>query len=211
VKRQDSGTPFEGDWVVVNATLPDGSFGYSGRIAVRRVAATYQLEWQISAGRYVGIGLPLGAHLLVACGEQPAGLGLALCTLRAGAAPTLEWSTFELAGAVGTGRLTSPWAGSFIGEHQIALDLPDGRLYGEWRLAIRRQGALYRLAWRKNDVTHFEGLALETAHGLALAWYPDIAQLALLDYHADAQRNHRLSAVWALGDYTALGTEVLVR
>jgi hypothetical protein len=207
--RERSG--FEGDWDVASATLPDGSFAYSGQIAIRRVAATYQLDWQISAGRYVGVGLQLGTRLFVACGEQPAGLGAALCQFTPGAAPTLHWSTFELAGAIGAGRFTASPTSGLEGEHQLALELPNGRLYGEWALSISRQGQVYRLALRKNGVAHFDGLGLATTQGLAFGWYPDIAQLAFLDYRADAALPNELAAVWALGNYPRLGTERLLR
>ena len=202
---------FEGDWNVVDATLPDGSFAYTGQIAVRRKAATYQLDWQISAGRYVGIGLQLERHLFVACGEQPAGLGIALCTRQVGTTAAVQWSAFELDGAVGSGSISTSLQDDFAGEHQFMLELSDGRLYGAWTLAIRRQGPLYRLAWQKSGALHFEGLALPTPHGLALSWYPDIAQLAFLDYHATPEQPNQLNAVWALGDQAALGTERLER
>ncbi|HEX5692790.1 MAG TPA: hypothetical protein VFX76_22410, partial [Roseiflexaceae bacterium] len=174
---------FEGTWNVVDATLPDGSFAYTGQIAVRRKRATYLLDWHISAGRYVGVGLELGEHLFVACGEQPAGLGIAMCMLQAGTTPAVHWSTIELDGAVGSGTFSDSLAGGFEGEHQLTLELPDGRTYGAWTLTISRQGPLYRLAWQKSGALHFQGLGLACSGGLAIGWYPDVAQLAFLDYH----------------------------
>src|SRR5205823_4645381 len=99
-------SPFEGTWDVTHATLPNGEFAYSGRISVQQNAATFQLTWDITAGRYVGVGLVHDDHLFVSCGEQFAGLGIALYTHHPESTPTIQWSTAELAGSVGTGMFT---------------------------------------------------------------------------------------------------------
>ena len=49
------------------------------------------------------------------------------------------------------------------------------------------------------------------AHGLVVGWYPDLRQLALLDYTADPEDHNRLLASWVLGGFTSLGTETLKR
>jgi hypothetical protein len=202
---------FVGSWDVSHATLPDGTFAYTGRITIERHAATFMLDWDISAGRYVGLGIALGDRLYVSCGEQLAGLGLALFTRRPDATVVVEWSAPELAGAVGTGVLNAPGPASLEGDHSLALHLPDGHKYGEWTLSIRRVDAIYELAWRKGDATHFRGLGLDTPQGLAAGWYPDLAQFAFLDYRGDPHDPHQLHAVWALGGYTTLGSETLTR
>lgn len=202
-----SGTaPFTGLWDVAHATLPNGQFAYSGRIAIAQRGAAFDLEWAISAGTYVGVGLEHNGQLYVSCGEQRAGLGLALFT-RSSAGIAVRWAASE-PGGVGAGTLAMP-SNTFEGEHPLALRLPDGRLYGEWTLAVRQTDAIYELEWRKGAAVHFRGLGLETPDGLAAGWYPDIAQLAFLDYHAvDA---HHLRARWALGGFTTLGDEALTR
>lgn len=204
-------SPFAGLWDVTHATLPNGEFAYSGRINIQQSAATFQLDWDISAGHYVGIGLTHGDHLYVSCGEQFAGVGIALYTCRPDAAPTIQWSTAELAGVVGTGAFTSPWSGAFEGEHQLAQYLPNGQLYGEWSITIQKTGAIYELTWRKGGNIHFKGLGLDTPQGLAVGWYLDVSQLAFLDYHVNPQDARQLQATWALGSYTTLGNELLTR
>jgi hypothetical protein len=62
-----------------------------------------------------------------------------------------------------------------------------------------------------NQAVHFRGLGLAMANGLAVAWYPDVDQLALLDYVLDAGDHQSMSATWALGGFTSLGTERLRR
>jgi len=197
---------FAGLWDVAHATLPNGEFAYSGRIAIAQRGAAFDLEWDISAGTYVGVGLEHNGRLYVSCGEQRAGLGLALFT-RNSAGIAVRWATPE-PGGVGAGTLALH-SNTFEGEHQLALRLPDGRLYGDWTLAIRRAAAVCELEWRKGAAVHFRGLGLETPDGLAAGWYPDTAQLAFLDYHA-VDTNH-LRARWALGGFTALGDEALTR
>ena len=204
-------SPFEGTWDVTHATLPNGEFAYTGRISIKQNAATFQLTWDITAGRYVGVGLVLDDHLFVSCGEQFAGLGVALYTRRPESGPTIQWSTAELAGAVGTGMFTSAWSGTFEGEHQSVQYLPNGQFYAEWTLAIHKVDAIYQLSWRKGDATHFNGLGIEMSQGLAAGWYPDVSQLAFLDYRTDPHHPHQLRAMWALGGYTTLGTETLTR
>jgi hypothetical protein len=70
--------PFTGSWDVLEAILPNGQPGYTGTITIRPNRHVFDLTWAITAGQYFGIGLSTSAHLLVSCGEQPAGLGIAL-------------------------------------------------------------------------------------------------------------------------------------
>jgi hypothetical protein len=204
-------SPFEGSWDVTHATLPNGEFAYTGRIRIQQSAATFQLVWDISAGNYVGIGLVHDDHLFVSCGEQYAGLGVALYTHRSESTPTIQWSTAELAGSVGTGTFATPWSGTFEGDHHLVQYLPNGQIYGEWTLSIHKVDAIYQLSWRKGDTIHFKGLGLATPQGLAIGWYPDVSQIAFLDYRTDPHHPQRLHAIWALGGYTTLGTETLTR
>jgi hypothetical protein len=208
---QITSSPFEGMWHVTHATLPNGEFAYTGRISVQQSAASFHLTWDISAGRYVGIGLVHDDHLFVSCGEQYAGLGIALYVCHPESTPTIQWSTAELAGSVGTGTFTTPWSGSFEGENQLVQYLPCGQIYAEWILAIDKVDEIYTLSWRKGDTIHFKGLGLATSQGLAAGWYPDVSQIALLDYRTEAHPPHQLQAIWALGGYTTLGSETLTR
>ena len=90
-----------GDWTV-QATVPGGG-EYTGRISARHAGDAVTLEWDITAGRYVGIGLPLGDHWYVACGDTWEGLGLALIA----ADGTARWTTQAPEGTVQTGHLTA--------------------------------------------------------------------------------------------------------
>jgi len=202
---------FSGSWVVLEATLPDGQLAYSGIINAKRNGSTFELDWDITAGVYVGIGLPFNSHLYVSCGEQRAGLGVALFLVRPGPEVTVQWSIPELQGAVGTGKLTSRFNGSFEGEYPLTQYLPDGSVHGAWTVEIRKTGSIFEIAWRKGKAIHFTGLGLGILSGLAVGWYPDTRQLAFLDYSFDSENRDRLIASWALGGFTSLGTEVLRR
>lgn len=198
-------SPFTGVWTVAEATLPTGAFAYTGTITVERCGAAFVLDWDISAGRYVGVGLLHGDHLFVACGEQWAGLGVALYHTNG----EIAWSVGEYPAMEGTGRFTTPWQGDFTGEHAIEYHFGDGRIYGAWTVAAQMRGQVYDVRWLKHGQQHFWGIGLPTAGGVAVGWYPDRAQLAFLDYSfAD---DGRLQAVWALGDDGRLGTEILER
>jgi hypothetical protein len=202
---------YEGAWDVRNAVLPDGSFAYSGTIRIAPEGQTWLLDWDISAGRYVGVGVAVGDHLLVGCAENYSGLGIALIEPQADRSVAVAWATAELGGQIGGGRFLAPWGGDWQGEHDLVQTLPGGREHGAWRLSIERVGAIYELAWRRGDATHYRGLGLATSRGLAVAWYLDIPQLALLDYAHPEGDLDQLGAVWALGGFHALGTETLAR
>ncbi len=204
-------SPFAGLWDVTHATLPNGEFAYSGQIRIEPQAAIFQLTWDISAGHYVGIGLIHGDHLVVSCGEQYAGLGIIQFTTAAEAPPSIQWASAELGGVLGTGIFTTPWAGTLEGQHQLVQYLPNGQIYGEWTLSIQRIDDIYRLMWSKGESIHFRGIGLATSQGLAAGWYPDMSQIAFLDYRIDADNPNQLQAVWALGSFTTLGTETLIR
>ena len=202
---------FTGSWDVQEATLPNGQPGYTGTITIRPNRHVFDLSWAITAGQYVGIGLSIGPHLLVSCGEQRSGLGVALYQALPDHKVPVMWSTPDLQGAVGIGEFTSSFSGSFEGEHQLIQYLPDGAAHGQWTLNIRKTGNVFAITWRKGETVHFSGLGLAIDGGIAVGWYPDISQLAFLDYAIDPASPNRLLAAWALGGYTSLGTEVLVR
>lgn len=202
---------YAGIWDVQTATLPDGTFAYSGTISIARQQAIWLLDWDISAGRYVGVGLECAGHLLVSCGEQHAGLGLALFERQTDSAIAITWCSAELGGQVGGGRFLAPWGGEWAGEHEVAQTLPDGRAHGAWQLSIQPAGQIYELAWRRGEIIHWHGLGLPTPRGLAAAWSPDIRQLAFLDYTHPADDLDQLHATWALGGFTSLGREALAR
>jgi hypothetical protein len=208
---ENLGANFAGIWDVLEATLPNGQFAYRGEIAIRRSRSVFDLDWDITAGRYVGIGLLNHSHLYVSCGEQRAGLGSALFHVRSSDEVAIQWSTPELQGAIGGGAFTSRFNGSFEGKHELAQYLPDGSLHGSWTVEIKKTGSVFEIVWRKDDVDHFSGLGLETSNGLAVSWYPDTRQLALLDYIIEPDDSNCLSATWALGGFTSLGAEKLKR
>jgi hypothetical protein len=206
----DDGTrAFIGSWNILEATLPNGQFGYTGIVTIKRNVDVFDLDWDITAGRYFGIGLAVNAHLLVSCGEQRAGLGIALYQVQPGDEVSIHWSTPELQGAVGHGRFTSPFGSTFEGEHEVIQALPDGSVHGKWIIRLRKLGSLFEAVWHRGEAIHMMGLGFETPDGLAVGWYPDIKQLAFLDYRVDAENRNRLLASWALGGFASLGTEVM--
>lgn len=203
-------SPFAGTWEVLEATLPNGKPGYTGNIAMRPVGAVLDLVWDISDGSYVGIGLPLGDRLVVSCGPQRAGLGLVVFEVH-GDAVTAEWTVPELRGAIGGGVWRSPWEGSFAGSHRLVQQLPDGTPHGEWTLDIRQNGEVFEVDWRAGDAVHFRGLGFEVDDALVVGFYPDLGQLAVLDYVPAAGDRDRLDGRWALGGFSSLATERLRR
>ena len=52
----DADLSLVGDWEV-EATVPGGG-SYTGRVTVRPVGGVVEVEWDTTAGRYVGLGLP---------------------------------------------------------------------------------------------------------------------------------------------------------
>lgn len=203
--------PFTGVWDVTHATLPDGTFAYTGTITIRPLGELFALEWDISAGRYVGLGMLAGDHLLVACGEQWAGLGLAHYKREADGAVAVTWSSPDVAGATASGRFAPSIGDSFVGTHEVIHHLWNGQQAGAWDVEIVAGDGLYDIIWRKNDVIHWRGLGLDAPDGLFVAWYPDIKQLALLDYTLDPADPNTIHARWALGGYQGLGTETIVK
>jgi hypothetical protein len=207
----DEALRFDGLWRVEHATLPNGEFAYTGTIAIQSIGTTFSLVWDITAGRYVGIGLLHDTHLFVGCGEYMAGLGVAVCTIQPDQTVAVRWSTPELRGKLGTGAFTSAWPGSFEGSHRLRQSSPAGDSADEWTLAIRKTERIYELMWQADAATRRIGLGIPTHDGLAVGWYPDLKQLAVLDYTIDPNDRRRRHATWALGGYTGLDTETLVQ
>ncbi len=124
---------------------------------------------------------------------------------------SVQWSTPELQGAIGGGAFTSQFNGAFAGEHELTQYFPDGTPHGSWTVKIEKTASIFEIFWRKGENIHFSGLGLEMSNGLAVSWYPDIRQLALLDYIIDPEDRECLIGTWALGGFTSLGTEILKR
>jgi hypothetical protein len=201
---------FTGSWQVLEATLPNGKPGYAGSIEIRRQGSAYDLVWSISDGSYVGIGLERGGNLLVACGPQRAGLGLAFFRPD-GEQVQVDWIVPELQGAIGTGELSLPWRGSFEGVHQLRQLLPDGSDHGRFTVELKSVGEVFEIFWTHGEAVHFRGVGFAAAGGLVAAWYPDPGQLALLDYAAPDGDSDVLEGRWALGGFPMLATEKLKR
>jgi hypothetical protein len=154
--------------------------------------------------------LLLGERLVVSCGPQRAGLGLILFEVH-GDAVTAEWTVPELRGAIGGGIWVSPWEGSFEGNHRLVQQLPDGTPHGDWMLDVRRSGEVFEVEWRVGDAVHFRGLGFEVDGALAVGFYPDLGQLAVLDYAPEAGNPDLIEGRWALGGFATLATERLRR
>lgn len=208
---EESAKAFAGSWDVLQASLPNGKTGYTGRIDIKRNRDAFDLDWDITDGRYFGLGLPVNSHLIVGCGEHRAGLALSLFLVQPDVQVLIQCCTPEMQGALGSGKFTSSFGGSFVGEHEVIQYLPDGAFDGQWSVEIQRAGQIFEITWRKRDVVHFTGLGLGLESGLAVCRYPDLRQLALLDYVLDPKDGDHLSASWALGGFTSLGTETLKR
>lgn len=183
-----------GDWEV-EATVPGGG-AYSGRVTARRAGATVELEWDITAGRYVGVGLEEGGHWYVACGADWEGLGLALL----GEDGQVRWTPAPGRGTVGTTGLHREGAAAWKAGPATSAGLPFtgvslvGR--GELVEAVLTGGPIGR------------GLALPYGGGHALAWYPRFDQTVILRY-TEGREPGTLEAVWGLGGHPGLAAETL--
>jgi len=204
-------SPFEGEWNVESALLPNGNFAYNGLINFSKSDDLFTLRWRISAGEYIGIGLVHDSHLYVSCGKHPKGMGIALFTREADHSIKVQWNTPEMEQLLGAGEFTSPWKGDFEGQHQLKLQGRNESLMGNWSLSIHKIGDVYEVSWKKDDGTMLSGLGFITNSGFVTGWYPEIPQLAFMDYQMDHNDLDRMTAVWALGGYSKLGTEVLSR
>jgi len=186
-----------GDWLV-EATVPGGG-AYRGTIAVRPVAETVELEWDTTAGRYFGIGLEEQGAWYVACGEDGDGLGLAVIGRRGG----VRWSPAPGRGTVGAACL-------------VRVPAPSGELRWEagsaaagfpfTGLALEGAGEVRTAALAGGPVAR--GLALPTADGWAVAWYPRFDQTVILRYLPGREPGTWV-ALWALGGWSDPAVELL--
>jgi len=187
-----------GDWLV-EATVPGGGT-YTGTIAAREVGETVELAWDITAGRYFGIGLAERGAWYVACGEDGEGLGLALVGGRGG----LRWTPAPERGAVGASRL-------------VPARVPSGELRWEagpaadagfpfTGLALEGAGEVRTAGLVGGPVAC--GLALPTAVGWAVAWYPRFDQTVILRYLPGREPGTWV-ALWALGGRPEPAVELL--
>ena len=179
--------------------MPGGG-AYTGTIAGRRVGDTVELSWDTTAGRYFGIGLEEEGAWYVACGEDAGGLGLALVH-RGG---ELRWSPAPARGTVGRGALSpvfTRWGGpAWLARPTPPAGFPFSGLTlegtGEVRTVALAGGAVER------------GVALPTAVGWAIAWYPRFDQTVILRY-LPGRRRGTWQAVWALGGHPEPAVELL--
>lgn len=160
---------FVGCWTVQEATLPTGAPAYTGTIRIDQTEVTLLLEWDITDGRYVGVGMLHDNHLFVSCGEQFAGLGLAFYQPRGDGNVDVWWCAGEHASQIGSGRFTMPWQGSFVGNIRSniisLMDAPMAR--GHYKQSER--GRCMRYDGSKMVKSTFAGLAWTHLVALSLA------------------------------------------
>jgi hypothetical protein len=187
-----SGASLEGDWEV-EATVPGGGT-YTGRLVGRAVGNTVELEWEISAGRYLGIGLEAGGAWHVACGEDTAGLGLVLLDERG----KVRWSPAPTRGLVAATRLAA------LGPGRWAAGIGTDPAFPFHAIVLTGEGDAREAALEGGPQPR--GLALSWGRWHALAWYPSFDQLAVLRYTPEPGG---WRAVWALGGRSGLASERL--
>jgi len=188
------GVSLVGDWEV-EATVPGGG-SYTGRVTARRRGAVVELEWDITAGRYVGVGLEAAGAWYVACGEAWEGLGLALVRVDG----TVRWSPAPERGEVATTTLEPCGERHWKAGPVTAPDFPFVSI------ALDGPSHLYEAELRGGPVAR--GLALPFAGGHALAWYPRLDQTVILRY-TPGREPGTLEAVWGLGGHQQLAAETL--
>lgn len=189
-----AGLSLVGDWEV-EATVPGGG-AYTGRVTARLAGDTVEMEWDITAGRYVGLGLARAGAWYVACGEDWAGLGLALL----GADGTARWAPGPGRGEVGITTLIPAGTGRWEAGPATAADFPFAAV------SLGRGG--YLLEAELTGGPAGRGLALPFPGGHALAWYPRLDQTVILRYAAGREPG-TLEAVWGLGGHRGLAAETL--
>ena len=193
-RLQPPGLSLVGDWEV-EATVPGGGT-YTGRVIARLAGDAVELEWDITAGRYVGLGLAAAGAWYVACGEDWAGLGLALL----GAGGTARWAPAPGRGEIGVTTLVPAGAGRWEAGPTTAAAVPFAAV------SLGRGG--YLLEAELTGGPAGRGLALPFPGGHAVAWYPRFDQTVILRYAAGREPG-TLEAVWGLGGHRGLAAETL--
>lgn len=183
-----------GEWEV-EATVPGGG-AYFGRVTGRAVGGTVELEWDTTAGRYVGVGLEAAGAWYVACGEDWEGLGLALVRVDG----SVRWCPASGPGEVGTTAL----APLGVRHWQAGPDTAPGFPFDSVSLGGTRY--LREASLRGGPAER--GLALPFPGGHAVAWHPRFDQTAILRYAAGRVPG-TLEAAWGLGGHTDLAAETL--
>jgi hypothetical protein len=183
-----------GEWEV-DATVPGGG-NYTGRVVVRPVGDTVTLEWDTTAGRYVGLGLAVEGAWYVASGEDWAGLGLALIRVDG----RTQWSPAPALGDVSATALVPRGARHWEAGADTAPEFPFD--------FVSLNGSRYLREAELRGGPAARGLALPFPGGYALAWHPRFGQTAILRYNAGREPG-TLEAAWGLGGHRGLAAETL--
>ncbi|MBM3695683.1 MAG: hypothetical protein FJW79_07100 [Actinobacteria bacterium] len=177
------------------ATVPGGGT-YTGRVVGRRVGPTVELEWEVTAGHYVGLGLEAAGAWWVACGEDWDGLGLALL-YEGGAA---RWAPAPGRGEAGATTLVSCgtrcWAAGPDTDPGFPFD------------AVGLNESWYLREAELQGGPAGRGLALPFPGGHAVAWYPLFEQTVILRY-GPGREPGTVEAMWGLGGHHRLAAETL--
>lgn len=187
-----------GDWRV-EATVPGGGT-YTGTVTARPAGDTVELIWDITAGRYFGIGLPEEGAWYVACGEDGDGLGLALV----GRDDRLRWSPAPGRGMVALSSLVP--APAPPGTHGWKAGPAGAAGFPFTGLVLGGRGEVVEAVLEGGPVAR--GLALPTTAGWAVAWYPRFDQTVILRYLPGREPGTWV-ALWALGGQPEPAVELL--
>lgn len=179
--------------------MPGGG-AYTGTIAVRPVGEALELSWDTTAGRYFGIGLEEAGMWYVACGEDGEGLGLVLL----GPSGQVRWISAAARGRVGAGTLLpAPAPGGALAWEPGPETAPG---FPFSRLVLRGAEEVAEAVLMGGPASR--GLALPTAAGWAIAWYPTFAQTVVLGYRPGREPG-TWTARWALGGRPGTAVERL--
>lgn len=84
---------------------------------------------------------------------------------------TAEWYHTDVgSNLVGSGKATRISGDNFEGEFDISYSNSDGTAAGRFRLRIVKQKDVYSLSWSNGDIKLFDGIGIETVHGLVAGW-----------------------------------------
>ncbi|MGZ5004061.1 MAG: hypothetical protein ACXWG7_00900 [Chthoniobacterales bacterium] len=184
---------FSGTWKITDAQTLAGK-SYTGTVRIASIGAVYELQWNTTAGKYLGLGLADGNKLCTGWGGK--NFGVVLYKINGNGTLSGRWTIPSANEAEGTEEASGGIPNELAGEYTIKGTNPGGKGSYTGKLRIRKTGATYQLRWTLPGGQSYSGVGLRVGDSLHVGWSTGKEPYAVISYTFD---DGTAEGIWTVG------------
>jgi hypothetical protein len=195
---------FAGTWNITDAKTLDGK-PYTGTVRITKSGPAYKLQWNTTAGKYLGIGLAEGNALCTGWGGK--NFGVVLYKINADGTLDGWWTVPGVTEAEGLEKLTGGAPGVLEGEYDLRGTNPGNKGGYKGKLNIRKTGETYQLDWTIPGTPAYRGVGIRVGDYLHVGWGGKEVY-AVISYTFDG---NKAEGLWTVGGSQRIAVENLAK